>query len=118
MNTKIYINSELIDITDDVSIPLTYAIADVREPEKRNTTFSKTVVIPGSQLNNKLFGQIWNVNSSVNSSGTTNFNPSFNPNLKASAIITYKDVVQFTGIVQLLNVNLLDEYEIIMRLLS
>jgi len=112
MNTKIYINSELIDITDDVSIPLTYAIADVREPEKRNTTFSKTVVIPGSQLNNKLFGQIWNVNSSVNSSGTTNFNPSFNPNLKASAIITYKDVVQFTGIVQLLNVNLLDEYEI------
>jgi hypothetical protein len=112
MNTKIYINSELIDITDDVSIPLTYAIADVREPEKRNTTFSKTVVIPGSQLNNKLFGQIWNVNSSVNSSGTTNFNPMFNPNLKASAIITYKDVVQFTGIVQLLNVNLLDEYEI------
>jgi hypothetical protein len=112
MNTKIYINSELIDITDDVSIPLTYAIADVREPEKRNTTFSKTVVIPGSQLNNKLFGQIWNVNSSVNSSGTTNFNPSFNPNLKANAIITYKDVVQFTGIVQLLNVNLLDEYEI------
>jgi hypothetical protein len=112
MNTKIYINSELIDITDDVSIPLTYAIADVREPEKRNTTFSKTVVIPGSQLNNKLFGQIWNVNSSVNSSGTTNFNPMFNPNLKATAIITYKDVVQFTGIVQLLNVNLLDEYEI------
>ncbi len=110
--TKVYINNEQIDITDDISIPLTYAIADVREPEKRNTTFSKTVVIPGSQLNNKLFGQIWNVNSSVNSSGTTNFNPMFNPNLKASAIITYKDVVQFTGIVQLLNVNLLDNYEI------
>ena len=84
--TKIYINNTLIDVSDDVAIPLTFAIADVREPEKRNTTFSKTVILPGSQINNALFGHIWNVNTSVNSSGTTNFNPNFNPNLKASAI--------------------------------
>ncbi len=110
--TKIYINNELIDVSDDVAIPLTYAIADVREPEKRNTTFSKTVTLPGTQINNRLFGHLWNVNTSVNSSGTTNFNPNFNPNLKASAIITYNDMVQFTGIVQLLNINILDNYEI------
>ena len=110
--TKIYINNTLIDVSDDVAIPLTFAIADVREPEKRNTTFSKTVYLPGSQINNTLFGNIWNINTSVNSSGTTNFNPHFNPNLKASAIITYNDVVQFTGIIQLLNINILDNYEI------
>lgn len=109
---KVYINSEEIDINEGLSLALTYAIADIKEPEKRNTTFSKTAYAPGTQLNNKFFGQLWNVNVAVNSSGTTNFNPSFNPNLKASAIITYKDVVQFTGIVQLLNVNIDDNYEI------
>jgi hypothetical protein len=109
---KVYINNEQIDINDGISLALTYAIADIKEPEKRNTTFSKTAYAPGTQLNNKFFGQIWNVNTSINSSGTINFNPSFNPNLKASAIITYNDVVQFTGIVQLLNINVDDNYEI------
>lgn len=112
INTKVYINGEEIDLLDDISIPLTYSIADIREPEKRNTTFSKTVYLPGTQNNNQFFGQIWNVNTSINSSGTTNFNPDFNPNLKASAIITYKDSVIFTGIVQLLNISILDNYEI------
>ena len=109
---KVYINNEQIDINEGISLALTYAIADIKEPEKRNTTFSKTAYAPGTQLNNKFFGQIWNVNTSINSSGTINFNPSFNPNLKASAIITYNDVVQFTGIVQLLNINVDDNYEI------
>ena len=110
--TKIYINNEQIDLTDDVSIPLNFNIADIREPEKRSTTWSKTVVLPGTAFNNKLFANIWNVNSVINSSGTVNFNPNFNPNLKAIAEITYNDATQFKGICQLLNVNVTDKYEI------
>ena len=112
MDVKIYINSVEIDLMNDISIPLTMSIADIRQPEKRDTTWSKTVILPGTQDNNQLFGHLWNINSSVNSSGTTNFNPSFNPSYKASAIITRKDSVQFTGIMQLLNINVLDNYEI------
>lgn len=112
MKTKVYINGEVIDVSDDISIPITYAISDIRDPSKKDTSYSKTVILPGTQNNNKFFGQIWNVNVSINSSGTTNFNPQFNPNLKASAIITYNDVVQFTGIIQMLNINVLDNYEI------
>ena len=109
---KVYINNEQIDVNEGLSLALTYAIADIKEPDKKNSTFSKTAYAPGTQLNNKFFGQVWNVNTSINSSGTTNFNPNFNPNLKASAIITKNDSVVFTGIAQLLDIKLLDNYEI------
>lgn len=110
--TKIYINNKQIDLTDEVSIPLNFNIADIREPEKRSTTWSKTVVLPGTTFNNKLFSNIWNVNAVINSTGTTNFTPNFNPNLKAVAEITYNEATQFKGICQLLNVNVTDKYEI------
>jgi hypothetical protein len=110
--TKIYINNEQIDLTDEVSIPLNFNIADIREPEKRSTTWSKTVVLPGTTFNNELFSNIWNVNAVINSTGTTNFTPNFNPNLKAVAEITYNEATQFKGICQLLNVNVTDKYEI------
>ena len=110
--TKIYINNEQIDLTDEVSIPLNFNIADIREPEKRSTTWSKTVVLPGTTFNNELFSNIWNVNAVINSTGTTNFTPNFNPNLKAIAEITYNEATQFKGICQLLNVNVTDKYEI------
>jgi len=110
--TKIYINNEQIDLTDEVSIPLNFNIADIREPEKRSTTWSKTVILPGTTFNNQLFSNIWNVNAVINSTGTTNFSPNFNPNLKAVAEITYNEATQFKGICQLLNVNVTDKYEI------
>ena len=110
--TKIYINNEQIDLTDEVSIPLNFNIADIREPEKRSTTWSKTVILPGTTFNNQLFSNIWNVNAVINSTGTTNFTPNFNPNLKAIAEITYNEATQFKGICQLLNVNITDKYEI------
>lgn len=110
--TKIFINDEQIDLKDDVSIPLNFNIADIREPEKRSTTWSKTVILPGTAFNNNLFSNLWHVNTIINSSGTVNFNPNFNPNLKAKAEITYNDALQFSGICQLLNVNVTDKYEI------
>ena len=110
--TQIYINNEEIDLKDDVSIPLNFDIADIREPEKKGTTWSKTVILPGSAFNNNLFSNIWNVNAVVDSSGSTNFNPNFNPNLKAKAEIYYNNALQMSGICQLLNVNVTDKYEI------
>jgi len=80
--TKIYINNEQIDLKDDVSIPLNFNIADIREPEKRGTTWSKTVVLPGTSFNNALFSNIWNVNAAINSSGRSNMKWLFLVNFK------------------------------------
>ena len=44
-----------VDLLDDVPYSITYSVADIRQPDKRSGSFSKTIEIPGSATNNKLF---------------------------------------------------------------
>lgn len=92
-----------IDMFDDVSIPLTFAVADVRQPDKRNSHFSKTIKIPGTKGNNKRFGHIFNINAVGG----------FNPNLKAGCTLYIDDVPQLYGYLQLLSINIDDKGDII-----
>ena len=58
MRTRILLNGYDVDLIDEISMPLNFAIADIRNPEKRNTSFSKTLTIPGTSVNNDLFGML------------------------------------------------------------
>lgn len=88
------VSSGTIDLYDDVSMSLNYSIADIKEPNKRNASYSKTITIPGTKNNNNLFSQIFEV-------GITG---GFNPNLKAKAIIYVDTIPVFSGNLQLTNV--------------
>ena len=113
MATQLYINNTLVDTTDSISIPLTKEIADIRQPESRGTSFTKTVVLMGTKTNNKLFTHIFDVSLSIqNASSGTNFLPDFNPNLKASCQIYVDNILQVRGYVQLLQVNIMRENKI------
>lgn len=105
--TKLFIpSSGDIEMYDDVSTPLNFSIADIRQPEKRNSNYSKTIKIPGTKGNNLLFGNIFNVNIS---------NGSFNPNSKVKAIMLIDDEEQINGYLQMLNISNDDnkiEYEV------
>jgi len=109
---ELFINNILVDLSDDIQHSLNYAIADIREPNKRDTSFSKTITLVGSKETNKLFAHLFEVNVTVNSSGTTNFSPSFNPNLKAPAIMYCENISVFSGFVQLKGINVLDKYDV------
>lgn len=114
MVTEIFINNTQVDLSEDISIPLNYAIADIREPQKRNTNFSKTVTLPGTASNNVLFSHIWDIGVSLISSGNTNFNPTYNPNLKADVLVLQDGNEVFKGFAKLdniVNVNGKVEYE-------
>lgn len=101
IRTEIIINSTSIDLFEDLPLSFTYSVQDIREPEKRNTAYSKTVTIPGSPSNNKLFTQIFDLHLEIQTSGTTNFNPDFNPNLKADVVVYVDTIEQFRGILKL-----------------
>ena len=109
MVTEIFINNSQIDLSEDLSVPLNYAIADIREPQKRNSNFSKTVVLPGTSNNNVLFSEIWDIQVSLISSGNTNFNPTFNPNLKADVLILQDGNEVFSGYAKLDNIIVVGE---------
>ena len=107
------LNGYDVDLTSDISMPLNYAIADIRNPDKKNTNFSKTIIIPSTSVNDKLFGFLWDTNINVNSSGTTNYTPSFNPNKKAEVQILYEGAEIFYGYLKLDRITILQDYSIV-----
>lgn len=117
IRSELYIGGQLVDLKEDIPASLNYAIADIVSPEKRNTSYSKTIKVPGSKRNDILFGHIFEISKEINSSGSAvvNFSPDFNPNLKAPCTYLIDTLVQFKGIAQLLQVNIngdQKEYEI------
>lgn len=115
IDTRLYITETSgvigteVDLYDGVAFNLSYAIADIRNPEKRNTSLSKTITIPGTKANNRLFEHIFEVD----------LEGGFNPNQKAYAVATADTIEVFTGIVQLLQINIYEdnkiEYEIALK---
>ena len=94
-NVFFYLEYTEVDLYDDIPFTLTYNIADIRNPDKRNGSFSKTIRIPGSDLNNDILGNIFEID----------IDGSYNPNIKALAYIDIDTIEQFRGVMQLLQIN-------------
>ena len=90
-----YLEYVEVDLYADIPFTLTFNIADIRNPDKRNGSFSKTVRLPGTDTNNALFGSIFEID----------IDGSFNPNIKALAYIEIDTIEQFRGVMQLLQIN-------------
>jgi len=58
MRTKIIVEGFELDITNDISCELSYVIDDVKDFGSKNTSYSKTISIQGTQRNNKIFNHL------------------------------------------------------------
>jgi hypothetical protein len=113
MNTEIIVNNQSLELTEDLSMAFTYSISDIRQPEKRQTDFSKTITIPATKQNNQIFSHIYKIDKLINTTNyNVNFTPEFNPNLKATAKVYIDGINVFDGVIQLLNINILDNTNI------
>lgn len=115
IRTEIYIENERLDLTKDISTEFTYAIDDIKNFSSRNTSFSKTIVIPGNDTNNKLFGHIFKFGSAnAYNAGENNVGYNFNA-AKSALCYIYVDKIQiFKGVLRLLEIIIdgdLIEYE-------
>lgn len=91
-----------LDLYEDVDIPLNYSIIDVREPDKRKTSWSKTIKVPGTNNNNRIFQHIYQISGDgwVNI-GNTSIYTNFNPSLRREVIINSDGVQVMKGNLQL-----------------
>ena len=98
----IRIEGRVLDVFEGLDFSFNYSIADIRDPNKRNTEYSKTIKCPSTPNNDRLFGQIYDVNISneFNPNGT-NIEVNFNPNKKASAVVLADGVQVMRGVLQL-----------------
>jgi hypothetical protein len=114
--TELFIENNAVDISPEISMLLTYVIDDVKDFAAKNTTVSKTVVLPGTKRNNALFGSIFEV------SGANSYDPlkpniglNFNAAISAKMLLVQDNIQAVKGIVQMLRViddNGFIEYEV------
>ena len=83
--------------TDGVeNISLNFNIADITEPDKRNSSYSKTIKVPETKNNRIIFGDISDL--TVDSQ--------FNPNKKSRCWILVDTIVVFEGSLQLKKISM------------
>jgi len=105
MRTEIFIEGYALDLMNDLPTEFTYAIDDIQDFGSKNTSFSKTLNIPGSAKNNQIFGFIFDL-------GNANFTDNAQPNVlynfnatRASQCRIFVDGIQiFKGILRLLEI--------------
>lgn len=58
---KLYIKNKKVDLSDKISFPFQYQFEDLNNPSIVKNNFSKTITIEGTKNNNKIFGEIFNL---------------------------------------------------------
>lgn len=54
MNSKLIVNGVELDLSESIAVPLNLSITDVKEPEKRKRSYSKSIKLEGTSNNMKI----------------------------------------------------------------
>ena len=100
MDIKIVLTTAEIDLAKEIGFGLNYSIDDIRNIEKKNTNYSKTITLAGTDNNNKILGGLFDVNSDFTF---------FNPNLKTPAKIVVNSETVIDGFLQLKSIETKDK---------
>jgi len=105
VTTRLQIGNNL-NVAQVASIPIikTFLESDIRQPDKRNTSFAKAVQLYGSSDVNILFENIFEVNIATQY---------FNANIKTPIVYFENEVETFRGYLQLLRITLTPDKNIV-----
>lgn len=68
-NIELYIASNRVEFNEQVDILYNYQLDDINKPTAVKNAFTKTITIPGTNTNNKVFGEIWKLDRVQGSGG-------------------------------------------------
>jgi hypothetical protein len=106
MITEVYVEGKRLD-ADITSSLLTFAIDDIRDFSSRSTTWSKTIVLPGTANNNAIFGAIFDTGLTNDYDPTQpNIGYNFNASKSASCIIFQDNLQTFSGTLRILEIDI------------
>jgi hypothetical protein len=107
MITEVFVENQRVDVSADISSLLTFSLDDIKVFASRQTTFSQTIVLPGTANNNKLFGYIFDFGSTnIYDKTVSNINYNFNA-AKSAACIIFQDSLQtFQGSLRMMQINI------------
>lgn len=113
--TRIYIEDNELDLNAELTNSITYAIDDLANLDSKTTSFSKTIVLPGTAKNNALLGNIFELNNSnFTADSLPNVGYNFNASKSAKCRIDVNGLQIIKGVFRLLEITCVDgiyEYE-------
>ena len=106
MKISIYLENNLLDTNEDSIIALTLCYSYVEDPTTIAGDYSKTISIPGTVNNNRIFGHIWNIDREIlNATDGSNTGVHFNASKRTEAKIFMDNDLFKKGYVQLNTIN-------------
>jgi len=105
ISTEIYVEDYKLDLFQDISTEFNYAIDDINDFGSRNTSYSKTINISGTAINNKIFGFVFDLgNSNFTDNTLPNVNYNFNASKSAQCRIFIDKIQIFKGTLRILEI--------------
>ena len=104
VSTKLIIQGVDIALAENIPVSIDFVLSDVRVPDKRNASFSKTINIYATNEINKIFENIFEVNIKTQY---------FNKNKKTPCSYYVNELLNFTGSLQLIKIVLKPDGNII-----
>lgn len=105
-----------MDVSAEISSLITFELDNIRNFAERGTSWSKTIVLPGTANNNKLFGHIFQIGqSNVHDPAANNVGYNFNAAKSADCLIFQDQFQTFKGVLRLMQINITNgkpEYEV------
>jgi hypothetical protein len=97
VRTRLEISDTSVPFGEQIPVSINFNIADVREPDKFKSSWSKTINLPESNAVNILFENVYEVNAVTNT---------FNKNKKTKVKYYVDDIVNLEGDLQLLKITI------------
>lgn len=91
-----------LDLYDNLPLSVNFNIADIKEPEKRNGDYTKTIKLKGTKTNNIFFEQTYDVNIKT---------ATWNPNIKTPAYFLKSGTVPMKGDLRLMSIDIIRKNE-------
>lgn len=101
MTDELIVDGFSIDLTETIPVPITFAIADVKDPAKRKQSFSKEVTLPGTMANNVFFSGMFGFTA-------TESGINFDATAKVNVILKKRGVQVLDGLLKLDSVTILN----------
>lgn len=84
-----------LNLKEDLQFPLTFNIADIREPQNRKSDYSKSITLPGTDNNGQILAQLFEIGA----------DSTFNVNQKKDVFVIQDGLEIFSGYMKLENIN-------------
>lgn len=112
MISELYLENYRLDINQNLSSLLTFAIDNIRVSvndkgsfASRQTSFSKTIVLPGTANNNKILGNVFDISMARDyDSDAANVGVNFNASVSARCLYFQDSFQSFKGTIRLIEV--------------